>query len=105
MMIENFTAKVIKTGIFETYVAAGFFASLIFFVLNSNLYTPIEMIFGVVILTIALKSIANMMLSMLILLFNYSNVESEQEFKVEEEKLNLLLSKVKMQQAQQTLKE
>jgi hypothetical protein len=99
MTIETFTSNVIRTGIFKTYIATGFFALLIFFTINSNLYTPMEMMIAVVILTVALKSVANMMLSLLILLFDYSSAEDEQKFKIEEEKLNLLLSEVKMNQA------
>ena len=105
MIIENFVVKVIKTKIFETYVATGFFAAVIFFIFNSHLYTPTEIILGVVLLTVALKAVTNMMLSLLILLFDYSSKEDEAKFKLEDERLNLLLSEMQMQTARMQTKE
>ena len=44
MVIEKFSQTVINSGIFRLYIATGFFATLIFFVLNAELFTPFEMI-------------------------------------------------------------
>ena len=46
-----------------------------------------------------------MMLSLLILLFDYSSKEDEAKFNLEDEKLNLLLSEMQMQTARMQTKE
>lgn len=68
MVVERFSQNLINSGIFRLYIATGFFATLIFFVINADLFTPLEMIFGIMGVTIVLKGITNMMLSLLILL-------------------------------------
>ncbi len=45
MVVEKFSQGVVNSGIFRLYIATGFFATLIFFVINADLYTPLEMIF------------------------------------------------------------
>lgn len=80
MVVEKFSQSVINSGILRFYTATGFFATLIYFVLNSDFYTPMEMVTWVVLITIALKGIANLMLSLVILLFNLDNKKGEFEF-------------------------
>ncbi len=96
MVIQNFSQQIIHSRVFSTYIAAGFFATLIFFVLNAHLFTPFEMMFGTVIVTIALKGISNMMISLVILLFNLQDTHDEQSFKIAEDKLDLLIHQMKM---------
>ncbi len=96
MVIQNFSRQIIEGGIFRAYIAAGFFATLIFFVLNSHLFTPFEMMFGTIIVTIAFKGISNMMISLVILLFNLQGTHDEQAFKIAEDKLDLLMHQMKM---------
>lgn len=99
MVIENFSRRVVGSGILNTYVATGFFSILIFFILNSHLFTPLEMMFGTIIVTIALKGISNIMLSLVILLFNLENSKDQQQFKVAEDRLDLLLNELSMKEA------
>ncbi len=99
MVIENFSRKMASSGIFNTYIATGFFATLIFFILNSHLFTPMEMMFGTIVITIALKGISNIMLSLIILLFDLQSSYDEQQFKVSEDRLNLLVHELQMKQA------
>ena len=100
MVIENFSHKIIHSGVFNTYIATGFFGTLIFFILNSHLFTPLEMMFGTIIVTITLKGISNIMISLVILLFDLKNTKDEQQFKTSEDKLDLLLNEMQMQEAQ-----
>jgi hypothetical protein len=99
MIVENFSKKIITSRLLDTYVAASFFATLIFFVLNSNVYTPFEMILGVIIVTTAFKSIANIMLSMTISLVNLNNEQDSIEFEEASNKLESLVNDLAIQEA------
>jgi hypothetical protein len=99
MEIEVFARKIMSSGILNIYIAAGFFATLIFFILNSHMFTPLEMTFGTIIITIALKGVSNIMLSLIILLFDLEDNQSEHKFRLAEEKLDLLINEMKMQEA------
>ncbi len=94
MVIERFSQAVVNSGIFRVYIAAGFFATSIFFILNADLFTPIEMLLGIVLVTIILKGISNMMLSLVISLFSLDNKRSEFDFKYNEEKIQVMLSEL-----------
>ncbi len=99
MIIEKFSQNVINTGIFRLYIATGFFATLIFFVINADLFTPLEMLFGIVGVTIVLKGVSNMMLSLVILLFNLENKRSELDFKHNAEKIDAMLAELSIKDA------
>ncbi len=99
MLVENFSQKVLRSNIINTYVATAFFASLIFFVINANAYTPLEMLTGVILVTVAFKGISNMMLSLVILLYNLNGKEKSIEFEEATSKINSLLNDLSLQQA------
>ena len=99
MVIEKFSKKMIDSGIFDTYVAAVFFSSLVFFVLNSSVYTPLEIMLGVVLSTIVFKGVANMMLSMTISLVSLNNEEDHLMFKKESDNLESLVNDLAIQEA------
>jgi len=99
MIIENFSKKMLDSRIFNTYVATAFFSSLIFYVLHSSLFTPIEMIFGIVIATIIFKGVANMMLSLTISLVSLDNVEDQVAFKKDSDTLDSLVNDMAIQEA------
>ncbi len=94
MVIERFSQSVIDSGVFRFYIATGFFATLIFFTINADLFTPMEMILGIILTTIVLKGISNMMLSMVVSLFSLDNKRSEFNFKYNEEKIQVMLSEL-----------
>ena len=94
MIIERFSQTVINSGIFRLYIATGFFATLIFFVVNAELFTPFEMILGTILITIVLKGVSNMMLSLIISLFSLENKRNEFNFKYNEEKIQLMLNEL-----------
>lgn len=100
MVVEKFSQSVINSGIFRLYIATGFFATLIFFVINADLYTPIEMIFGIIGVTVVLKGVSNMMLSLIILLFSLDNKKKELDFKYNEDKIDAMLAELGVQEAQ-----
>ena len=100
MVVEKFSQSMINSGLFRLYIATGFFATLIFFVVNADLFTPLEMLFGIVGVTIALKGVSNMMLSLVILLFNLDNKREELDFKYNEEKINAMMNELTVQEAQ-----
>lgn len=100
MVVEKFSQNVINSGIFRLYIAIGFFATLIFFVLNADLFTPLEMMFGIIGVTIVLKGVSNMMLSLIILLFDLDSKRKELDFKYNEEKINEMMAELGVQEAQ-----
>ena len=79
---------------FRLYIAMGFFATLIFFIVNADLFTPMEMILGIILITIVLKGVSNMMLSLIISLFSLENKRNEFNFKYNEEKIQLMLNEL-----------
>ena len=81
------------------YIATGFFATLIFFVVNADLFTPLEMLFGIVGVTIVLKGVSNMMLSLIILLFSLDNKKEELDFKYNSEKIDAMLAEMSINDA------
>lgn len=94
MVIERFSQSVINSGIFRFYIATGFFATLIFFTINADLFTPMEMILGIILTTIVLKGISNMMLSLIVSFFSLDNKKSEFDFKYNEEKIQVMLGQL-----------
>lgn len=100
MVVENFSQNVINSGIFRLYIATGFFATVIFFVINADIFTPIEMLFGIMGVTVILKGVSNMMLSLIILLFDLNKKKEELDFKYNESKIDAMLSELNVQEAQ-----
>ena len=94
MIVERFSQNVLTSGIFKFYIATGFFATLIFFIINADLFTPMEMILGIIMVTIILKGISNMMFSLIISLFSLDNKRSEFDFKYNEEKIQVMLNEL-----------
>lgn len=97
MIVEKFTQNILNTGLFRMYIATGFFASLIFFTLNADYFTAMEMIIGIMGATIFLKAISNIMLSMIVSFFSLDNKREEFEFRYNEEKITSLLNELKVQ--------
>lgn len=103
MVIERFSQNLINSGIFKIYIATGFFATLIFFVVNSELFSPIEMILGSILITIILKGFSNLMLSFMVSSFSLENKKAEFDFKYNEEKINILLNQLVAKEADEKL--
>jgi len=99
MVIERFSQGVIDSGVFRFYIATGFFATLIFFTINADLFTPMEMILGIILTTIVLKGISNMMLSLVVSFFSLDNKRNEFDFKYNEEKIQILLNELAVNDA------
>ena len=59
------------------------------------------MMFGTIIVTIAFKGMSNIMLSLIILLYNLQKNEDLQQFKIAEDKLDYLMHEMQMQEAKQ----
>ncbi len=97
MVVERFSQNVINSGIFRLYIGTGFFATVIFFVINAELFTPLEMILGIMGVTIVLKGISNMMLSLIITLFSLENKREEFDFKYNEDKIEAMLNELSVQ--------
>ena len=99
MVIERFSQTVINSGVFRFYIATGFFATLIFFIINADLFTPMEMILGIILTTIVLKGISNMMLSLVVSFFSLDNKRNEFDFKYNEEKIQVILNELTVNDA------
>ena len=94
MIVERFSQNVLNSGLFRFYIATGFFATLIFFTINADLFTPIEMILGIIMVTIVLKGVSNMMLSLIVSFFSLDNKRNEFDFKYNEERVQVLLNEL-----------
>jgi hypothetical protein len=99
VLVESFSKKMLESKIFDTYVAAVFFATLIFFVLNIDNYTPFEMIFWIMVATVGFKGVANIMLSLTIALVDIDNEEVAVSFENESNKLESLVNDLAIQEA------
>lgn len=99
MVVENFSKKLLSSRIFDTYVAAVFFATMIFFVLNASHYTPFEMIFWIVLVTIGFKGIANIMFALTVSLVKLDNTQDAIEFEKASNKLESLVKDLAIQEA------
>lgn len=99
MIIEKFSQNVIGSGVFKLYIAIGFFSTLIFFVINANQFTPLEMLLGIVGVTIFLKGICNFMLSLIIMFFNLENKKDEMSFAYNAEKIDSLLNELSIKES------
>lgn len=98
MVVENFTNRLIASRIIDTYVATAFFATLIFFVFNAHAYTPIEMIFGVIIVTIGFKGMAHLIVSLVIVMYDLDHKVDENKFQEQSSKIDGLLNDLALQQ-------
>lgn len=98
MLVENFSNKVLRSKIIDTYVATAFFAVVIFFTLNADIYTPFEMIFGIVFVTIAFKGLAHMMVGLIISLYDFEYKKESVEFGEVSNRINGLLNDLTLQQ-------
>jgi len=99
MNVEKFSNSLVRSNILNTYVATAFFATMIYFTINANLYTPIEMLFGIIMSTIFFKGIGNIMFSLVVALFNLQNQEDEIEFDKLTTKVNGLLNDLALQES------
>ncbi len=97
MVVERFSQNIIGSGLFKIYIATGFFATLIFFVINADLFTPLEMLVGIIGVTVVLKGVTNMMLSLIILLFSFDNKQAQIDFEYNSEKIDSLLAGLSIQ--------
>ncbi len=99
MKTEEFSKRLLNSRIFDTYVGTVFFATVIFFVINAAFYTPMEMILTIMFVTILFKGLANVMLSMIISLFNLSNEQDRLDFEKSSDKLDSLVNDLSIQEA------
>jgi len=89
----------VNSKIFDIYVAAVFFATLIFFVLNFSLFQPIEILAGVMVVTIAFKGLANLMFSMTISFVNMDGLKEAVDFEQSAEEVESLVNELAIKQA------
>lgn len=94
MVVERFSQNLINTGIFKIYIAIGFFATIIFFTFNSELFSPLQMLFGVILVTVTLKGFSNLMLSFIVNNFSLDQKRMEFDNRYNEDKINLLLNQL-----------
>jgi hypothetical protein len=98
MVIEKFTNRLLASRLIDTYVATAFFATLIYFTLNAHLYTPIEIISSVIIVTIAFKGLGHFVVAMIISLQNLDEKRKEVEFNEKSAEIEGLLNDLALQQ-------
>ena len=94
MVVERFSQNLINTGIFKIYIAIGFFATIIFFTFNSELFSPLQKLFGAILVTVTLKGFSNLMLSFIVNNFSLDQKRMEFDNRYNEDKINLLLNQL-----------
>lgn len=94
MVVERFSQNLINTGIFKIYIAIGFFATIIFFTFNSELFSPLQMLFGAILVTVTLKGFSNLMLSFIVNNFSLEQKRMDFDNRYNEDKINLLLNQL-----------
>jgi len=94
VIVERFSQNLINTGIFKLYTAIGFVATLIFFIFNTELFTPLEIIFGTVLVTVGLKGLSNLMLSFVVASLSLDPKREEFDYKYNEDKISMLLNQL-----------
>jgi len=99
MTIENFSKIIVRSNMINTYVATAFFATLIYFTINANLYTPLEIMLGVIFVTIAFKGIANLMFSLIVMLYNLENKKDALDFDEVKTRVDGLLSDLSLKES------
>jgi hypothetical protein len=99
VLVEEFSNKVLRSKVIDTYVATAFFAVVIFFTLNADIYTPIEMLFSVIFATVAFKGLAHMMIALIILLYDFEHKKESIELGEVSSRINGLLNDLSLQQS------
>lgn len=94
MVVERFSQNLINTGIFRLYIAIGFFATIIFFTFNTELFSPLQMLFGAILVTVVLKGFSNLMLSFIVNNFSLDEKRADFDNKYNEDKISLLLNQL-----------
>ena len=94
MVVERFSQNLINTGIFRIYIAIGFFATIIFFTFNAELFSPLQMLFGAILVTVTLKGFSNLMLSFIVNNFSLEQKRMDFDNRYNEDKINLLLNQL-----------
>jgi hypothetical protein len=102
MYIERFASGVLKSGVLDTYVAVSFFGTIIYFVLNVHLYTPMEILLWTFIVAIGAKGLANLMFGLIIAMFDLGQIEEKNKFEQESERIDQLLAQLKFQEIEKT---
>jgi predicted histidine transporter YuiF (NhaC family) len=96
MIIARFSQRIVQSRMLDLYVATVFFSTTIFFILNSASYTPLEMMYSIVFVTIIAKGFANIMLAMLISLFKFDNEYEKLAFEKSAKEAELLAKELKL---------
>lgn len=94
MVVEKFSQNLINTGIFKIYISIGFFATIIFFTFNTELFSPLQMLFGAVLVALLLKGCSNLMLSFIVNNFSLEDRKMDFENKYSEDKISLFLNQL-----------
>lgn len=94
MVVERFSQNLINTGIFRIYIAIGFFATIIFFTFNAELFSPLQMLFGAILVTVTLKGFSNLMLSFIVNNFSLDQKRMDFDNRYNEDKISLLLNQL-----------
>ena len=94
MVVERFSQNLINTGIFRIYIAIGFFATIIFFTFNAELFSPLQMLFSAILVTVTLKGFSNLMLSFIVNNFSLEQKRMDFDNRYNEDKINLLLNQL-----------
>jgi hypothetical protein len=98
VVVEKFTHHFIASRVLDIYVGTAFFATLIFFVLNANAFNPLEIIFGVIMVTIGFKGLGHFVMALVISLFNIDNQKEKIDFDEKSARIDGLMNDLALQQ-------
>jgi hypothetical protein len=98
MIVEKFFNAILKSKIIDIYVAIAFIATAVFFIMNISLYTPFEILVGIVLVTLSFKGLAYLMVSFVIMFFDLKQKEDSVQLQQKLAKLDSLVDELALQQ-------
>lgn len=103
MVVEGFSHKLARSGLFDLFVAFVFFATVIFFLINSSQFSPFEIFFWTIVITIVTKATTNLMFSLIVWLYDLDSIKKNGEFERSIMKIEGLISELTVQEAEKSI--
>jgi hypothetical protein len=98
LIAEKIRLKIEHSGIPELFIFLGFIAAIIFYLLNINILTVMDMVVGSILLVIILRAIVNIMIGFTTSLEEIGDIEENMHFQNSYDKLEVALSDLILQE-------
>jgi hypothetical protein len=95
--------KLKNSGFIDLYLLFGFVLAVSFFILNYRDYSPIEILFGVIFITVVLKSLINIIVGYLVKYEDMKEIEESNKYQDELVNIESLLKDLSIQTLSKTV--